>query len=125
MHLRKRQTAAGLRHPLASSSPGAGASVICERVSRRYEDSEILRDVRCTIQSGELIAVTGRSGSGKTTSWQLIGSLDRPTSGRVLVDGVSVGELRQPAQFRRYTVGFVFQCSVRYGRGHDRDRCVA
>ncbi|MGO9882745.1 MAG: ABC transporter ATP-binding protein, partial [Solirubrobacteraceae bacterium] len=49
------------------------------------------------------------SGSGKTTLLQLIGSLDSPTTGRILVEGVNVGELRRPAIFRRNTVGFVFQ----------------
>ena len=58
---------------------------------------------------GELVALTGASGSGKTTLLQLIGSLDRPTSGRVLVDDVDVGALRRPAVYRRQTVGFVFQ----------------
>ena len=87
----------------------AGAVVVAEQVSRVYERAEVLHEVSFKVQSGELIAVTGPSGSGKTTLLQLIGSLDRPTSGRILVDGVSVGELRRPAIFRRNAVGFVFQ----------------
>jgi lipoprotein-releasing system ATP-binding protein len=86
-----------------------GARVTAERVSRVYGHSEVLRDVSFTIDPGELVALTGPSGSGKTTLLQLIGSLDRPTSGRILVDGVSVGDLRRPTLFRRRTVGFVFQ----------------
>ena len=86
-----------------------GASVIAEQVSRAYGRSEILHDVSFAIEPGELVALTGPSGSGKTTLLQLIGSLDRPTSGRILVDGANVGELRRPALFRRSTVGFVFQ----------------
>ena len=69
----------------------------------------VLDDVSFVVEPGELIALTGPSGSGKTTMLQLIGSLDRPTRGRILVDDVSVGELARPAEFRRATVGFVFQ----------------
>jgi ABC-type lipoprotein export system ATPase subunit len=83
--------------------------VIVEDASRRFAHSEVLHDVSFTVAPGEVVALTGPSGAGKTTLLQLIGSLDRPTSGRILVDQVSVGELTKPAQFRRSTVGFVFQ----------------
>ena len=86
-----------------------GASITAEGVSRAYDRNEVLHDVSFTVAPGELIALTGPSGSGKTTLLQLIGSLDRPTGGRIIVNGVSVGELRRPASFRRNTVGFVFQ----------------
>ncbi len=87
----------------------AGASVVVEGLSRSYGPSEVLHDVSFTIEPGELVALTGPSGSGKTTLLQLIGSLDRPTRGRILVNDVNVGELRRPALFRRSTIGFVFQ----------------
>jgi lipoprotein-releasing system ATP-binding protein len=87
--------------------PGAG--VIADRVSRAYDRSEVLHEVSFAIEPGELVALTGPSGSGKTTLLQLIGSLDRPTGGRILVDDIDVGRLRRPALFRRSTVGFVFQ----------------
>jgi ABC-type lipoprotein export system ATPase subunit len=86
-----------------------GARVIAERVSRAYGHSEVLHEVSFTVDPGELVALTGPSGAGKTTLLQLIGSLDRPTRGRILVDEVNVGDLRRPAMFRRSTVGFVFQ----------------
>jgi ABC-type lipoprotein export system ATPase subunit len=86
-----------------------GARVIAERVSRAYGRSEVLHEVSFTVDPGELVALTGPSGAGKTTLLQLIGSLDRPTRGRILVDEVNVGDLRRPAMFRRSTVGFVFQ----------------
>jgi lipoprotein-releasing system ATP-binding protein len=83
--------------------------VIVEHVSRRFGHSEVLRDVSLAVEPGEMVALTGPSGAGKTTLLQLIGSLDHPTSGRILVDQVSVGELTRPANFRRDAVGFVFQ----------------
>ena len=86
-----------------------GASVIVDGVYRVYEGRDVLHDVSFAIEPGELVAVTGPSGSGKTTLLQLIGSLDRPTRGRITVDGVDVGALRRPAKFRRGTIGFVFQ----------------
>lgn len=86
-----------------------GASVIVDRVSREYDRSEVLHEVSFSVEPGELVALTGPSGSGKTTLLQLIGSLDRPSSGRILVDDIDVGKLRRPALFRREVVGFVFQ----------------
>jgi ABC-type lipoprotein export system ATPase subunit len=86
-----------------------GAEVIAEQLSRVYGRTAALRDVSFAVHAGELVALTGPSGSGKTTLLQLLGSLDRPSAGRVLVDGVSVGALSHPVRFRREVVGFVFQ----------------
>lgn len=86
-----------------------GARVVVQHVSRAHGDALILRDVSFAVAPGEVIALTGRSGSGKTTLLQLIGSLDRPTSGSIMVDDIAVHALRRPALFRREAVGFVFQ----------------
>ena len=86
-----------------------GSRVVVEHVSRAHGAVQILRDVSFRVEPGELVAITGPSGSGKTTLLQLIGSLDRPTSGQILVDDIPVHRLRQPAHFRRDVVGFVFQ----------------
>ncbi|WP_425583507.1 ABC transporter ATP-binding protein [Streptomyces macrosporus] len=70
-----------------------------------------LRGVTFEVPRGELVAVRGRSGSGKTTLLNLIGGLDRPDAGRVVVDGVDLaglGEKRMTA-LRRDRIGFVFQ----------------
>ena len=63
------------------------------------------------VQAGELLAVMGPSGSGKTTLLSLVGGLDRPSAGKVLVEGADVGALgaRDLAVLRRRTVGYVFQ----------------
>ncbi len=70
-----------------------------------------LEGVSLTIQPGELVAVMGPSGSGKSSLLNLAGGLDRPTTGRVLVEGVDVGTLSSDglAALRRRSVGFVFQ----------------
>jgi putative ABC transport system ATP-binding protein len=86
-----------------------GSRVVLEHVSRAHGHTQILRDISFRVEPGELVAITGPSGSGKTTLLQLIGSLDRPTSGQIFVDDIPVHRLRQPAHFRRDVVGFVFQ----------------
>jgi putative ABC transport system ATP-binding protein len=70
-----------------------------------------LREVSLSVDSGELLAVLGPSGSGKTTLLHLAGTLDKPTAGTVLVDGLDVSKLsdRQLAGLRASSVGFVFQ----------------
>jgi putative ABC transport system ATP-binding protein len=80
-----------------------------ESVSHAYGDVEVLHDVNLVVEPGALVALVGPSGSGKSTLLHLMGSLERPTRGRIVVAGVDVGELRQPAEFRRTAVGFVFQ----------------
>jgi putative ABC transport system ATP-binding protein len=70
-----------------------------------------LRGIDLEVRRGEFVALKGRSGSGKTTLLNLIGGLDRPTRGTVLVDGRSVSEMSEDelVQLRRHTVSYVFQ----------------
>jgi putative ABC transport system ATP-binding protein len=67
--------------------------------------------VNLTIQAGEFTAIVGPSGSGKTTLLNIVGGLDDPTSGDVIIDGVKINELssRQKTDFRMRNIGFVFQ----------------
>ncbi len=68
-----------------------------------------LDDVTLTVERGEMVAVMGPSGSGKSTLLNLIGALDRPTEGQVLVNGQDLARVRDLDAFRARTVGFVFQ----------------
>ncbi|WP_405152011.1 ABC transporter ATP-binding protein [Sphaerisporangium sp. NBC_01403] len=81
-------------------------------VSRVYPGGvHALREVCFTVHRGELVAIVGPSGSGKSTLLNLLGTLDVPTSGTVLVDGHDVGTLgdHQTAALRARSIGFVFQ----------------
>jgi lipoprotein-releasing system ATP-binding protein len=72
---------------------------------------DVLTDVSFTVNKGEMIALLGISGAGKTTLLQILGGLDRPTSGDVLFEGKSISSMpfRDLAAFRNRNVGFVFQ----------------
>ncbi|OGT26372.1 MAG: ABC transporter, partial [Gammaproteobacteria bacterium RBG_16_66_13] len=79
---------------------------------RVYGDGSAIRaldGVNLKVARGELVAVMGPSGSGKSTLLNVIGALDRPTEGEVLVDGQNLSELHDEDAFRSKTVGFVFQ----------------
>ncbi|MBO3841103.1 MAG: ABC transporter ATP-binding protein [Candidatus Brockarchaeota archaeon] len=88
----------------------------CIDVSKIYvmgRDIEVkaLKNVSLTIRRGDFVSIVGPSGSGKSTLLHIAGTLDRPTSGRVLVDGVDVTKLSesQLSVFRKNKIGFVFQ----------------
>lgn len=70
-----------------------------------------LNGVTLDVYAGEFLAITGSSGSGKSTLLQLMGGLDKPTSGRVVIDSVDLKKMsdRKLSQFRSQTIGFVFQ----------------
>ena len=72
---------------------------------------EALKNVSFTVEEGEYVAVMGESGSGKTTLLNILAALDKPTAGRVLLDGQDIGAIKESAvaAFRRNNLGFVFQ----------------
>ncbi len=88
-----------------------------KEVAKRYPTSggadgiSVLAGITLEIASGETLAIVGPSGSGKSTLLQIIGTLDRPTSGEVLLDGKNLAALddRQLAEVRNRQIGFVFQ----------------
>lgn len=81
-------------------------------LTKIYGDGEEIRaldGVNLKVAPGELIAVMGPSGSGKSTLLNMIGALDKPTSGQVFIEGVNLATIRNKDAFRATTVGFVFQ----------------
>lgn len=80
-------------------------------VCKTYVDGDVkaLRTVSLAIASGEFVSVMGRSGCGKSTLLNMLGALDRPTSGEVLFDGVQLSNVKQLDKLRSQKIGFVFQ----------------
>jgi ABC-type lipoprotein export system ATPase subunit len=99
----------------AESAASSGPIIQVQKVSRNYKvgDSEVhaLREVSIDIPKGVLAALKGRSGSGKTTLLNMIGGLDHPTTGEVVLFGKPVSQLSsdQFTDVRRKRIGFVFQ----------------
>ena len=71
----------------------------------------ILHDINLEVREGEFLAIMGPSGSGKSTLMNLIGFLDRPTEGRIIIKGLDINELsdKEVARLRGLEIGFVFQ----------------
>ena len=71
----------------------------------------VLRGINLTLQAGEMLSVVGRSGAGKSTLLHILGTIDLPTSGRILFEGKDLVQMTsaQLASFRNQTIGFVFQ----------------
>jgi lipoprotein-releasing system ATP-binding protein len=91
------------------------SALVVDNVTKQYptrgEPLEVLRGVSLNLDSGQNAAIVGPSGSGKSTLLSIIGSLEKPTAGRVLVDGQDPAGLDEPAlaDFRNRRIGFVFQ----------------
>ena len=104
--------------PESGESPLADdkqAAVECIDVRREFQDGsrviKVLQGTNLKVYRGEFVAIVGASGSGKTTLLNLIGGLDTPTSGTILVDGESITELNddQMSKVRRHKIGVLFQ----------------
>ncbi len=80
-------------------------------LTKSFGSLEVLRGIDLTIAQGEVVSIMGASGAGKTTLLQILGTLDRPTSGSVAIDGTDPFALsqKQIAAFRNTKIGFVFQ----------------
>jgi len=100
---------------MKSSANLADVTVHTEGLGKVYRrgaiEYEALKDVTITIRRGELVSIVGPSGSGKTTLLNLIGTLDRPTTGEIYINGVPTSKLngKELATLRGKTVGFIFQ----------------
>ena len=82
-----------------------------ENLTKNFGDLQVLKGVNLTIGKGEVVSIVGSSGAGKTTLLQLIGTLDKPTSGTIRFDGEDLGRMnsKRLAAFRNKHIGFVFQ----------------
>lgn len=86
-----------------------------KNISKTYGNGETavkaLKDVSFSVPKGEYVAIVGESGSGKSTLLNMIGALDTPTSGKVLIDGKDIFAMndRKLTVFRRRNIGFIFQ----------------
>jgi lipoprotein-releasing system ATP-binding protein len=80
-------------------------------IRKRFDDLEVLKGINLEIQKGEIVSIVGPSGAGKTTLLQILGTLDRPNSGEIIVDGISLESMneKQQASFRNRQIGFIFQ----------------
>ena len=93
--------------------------IVCENLVKIYKTRETevlaLQGLELTVQQGELMAIIGNSGSGKSTFLNMIGGLDRPSAGRLIVDGKDLFKLsdRELVRYKRSTVGFVWQNNAR------------
>ncbi len=84
---------------------------VCKTYGEGYGQVNALRDVSITVDRGEFVAIMGPSGSGKSTLMHIIGGVERPTSGKVFIDGIDIYEMERTkrAIFRRRNIGIVYQ----------------
>ena len=82
-----------------------------EGITKSFGTLQVLKGIDLTIDKGEIVAIVGPSGAGKTTLLQILGTLDRPDSGRLWIDGTETSQLAEQelAAFRNRRIGFVFQ----------------
>ncbi len=80
-------------------------------ITKSFDSLQVLRGIDLEIEKGEIVSIVGPSGAGKTTLLQIMGTLDKPDTGTVEIDGVDVGSLSQTklSHFRNQNIGFVFQ----------------
>ena len=84
---------------------------LCKTYGKGEDEVRALRGVSLSVEQGEFLSIVGTSGSGKSTLLHMLGGLDRPTSGNVMIDGTDIFKLKDDALtvYRRRKIGFVFQ----------------
>lgn len=80
-----------------------------KNLCKSFGDNIIFKDFNVTINDGEYVVFAGKSGCGKTTLLNMIGALEKPDSGKIIVNGIDIGIKRKQKEYFRSTVGFLFQ----------------
>ncbi len=82
-----------------------------KNIHKSFGDLQVLKGVNLQVKKGEIVSIIGKSGAGKTTLLQIIGTLDKPDSGNIVIDGIDVFSLKEKelADFRNRHIGFIFQ----------------
>lgn len=85
--------------------------IIANNITKSFGSLQVLKGVNLQVKPSEIVSIMGASGAGKTTLLQILGTLETPDSGSVVIDGVDVGSLRKNelSHFRNKKIGFVFQ----------------
>jgi len=85
--------------------------IYCDQIDKKYQNLQILKGVSLRIEKGSLVSIVGSSGAGKSTLLHILGTLDKPDKGRVILDGIDVFSLNESglAKFRNEHIGFIFQ----------------
>lgn len=85
--------------------------IVLEGITKSFGSLEVLKGINLEINKGEIVSIIGPSGAGKTTLLQIMGTLDKPDAGTVLIDGVDTSKMKEKklSAFRNGHIGFVFQ----------------
>lgn len=85
--------------------------IIAENITKIIDNTEILKGISLEIKASEIVSLVGPSGAGKSTLLSILGTLDKPTTGKVIIDDEDISKLseRKLAEFRNLNIGFVFQ----------------
>lgn len=88
-----------------------GKMIHAKNIHKSFGELEVLKGVDLSVTKGEIVSIVGPSGAGKTTLLQILGTLDKPNAGEVLVDGIDFSKLNEKelAAFRNKHIGFIFQ----------------
>ena len=82
-----------------------------QNINKSFGNLQVLKNVSLEVRKGEIVSIVGASGAGKTTLLQIVGSLDKPDNGTVLLNDTNINELKEKelAAFRNQNIGFIFQ----------------
>lgn len=85
--------------------------IITEHIRKSFGELEVLKGIDLHIKEKEIVSIIGASGAGKTTLLQILGTLDRPSSGKIIIDGIDISNMsdKKLSAFRNKHIGFVFQ----------------